>query len=108
MNSVAFGVREVSEHRTFLVFLPAWNHLWTYRVRSSPVLLLLGRFEVVANIVQDAIETSRFLETSSKDAGAGLFFSLRMARTTARQLARENRQNAGIKARTLLRMIDEA
>eukprot|EP00434_Breviolum_minutum_P017678 symbB.v1.2.015603.t1/scaffold1127.1/size253144/25 len=44
---------------------------------------------VVANIVQDAIETSRVLEASTKE------------------VERENRQNAGRRARTLLRMIDE-
>lgn len=44
---------------------------------------------VVANIVQDAIETSRVLETSTKE------------------VERENRQNAGRRARTLLRLIDE-
>ncbi|CAE7827985.1 Cacna1g, partial [Symbiodinium necroappetens] len=45
---------------------------------------------VVANIVQDALETSRILETSS------------------REVERENRQQMGLKARTLLRLMDEA
>ncbi|OLP85706.1 Voltage-dependent T-type calcium channel subunit alpha-1G [Symbiodinium microadriaticum] len=44
---------------------------------------------VVANIVQDALETSRILETSS------------------REVERENRQQMGLKARTLLRLMDE-
>ncbi|CAJ1361017.1 unnamed protein product [Effrenium voratum] len=44
---------------------------------------------VVANIVQDAIETSRLLEASN------------------REVEREHRQIAGVRARALLRMVDE-
>lgn len=68
-------------------------------------------------MIQDAIETSRVLEASTKEARvwhfpsiSGLESSFELVLIALRhlQVERENRQNAGRRARTLLRMIDEA
>ncbi len=73
-------------------------------------------------MIQDAIETSRVLEASTKEARvwhfpriSGLESSFELYSSNSvpialrhPQVERENRQNAGRRARTLLRMIDEA
>ncbi|CAE7675789.1 Cacna1g, partial [Symbiodinium pilosum] len=92
--------------RTFLtLFQVITNSQWANHVarpvvfRYPPIAGFLGFFllittfgllsSVVANIVQDAIETSRILEAST------------------REVERENRQQMGMRARLLLRLMDD-